>query len=223
MENIWKNSPVLKDQIFGRWTVVEQGEMKNKRRTVRCVCTCGVIKDVFPKNLLKGKSKSCGCLSAELASVRKKKHGQYKSLTWGKWNSMINRAVNYSSSNSFYYEERGITVSEDWQGENGFSNFLRDMGECPVGLTLDRIDNDRNYEKGNCQWATRNHQSTNKRPWRKGHSGRIGVHYDSSVNKWRASLVCKGVRHNSPKYSLLEDAVQAIEEMEIKFLGYNRS
>lgn len=62
------------------------------------------------------------------------------------------------------YADRGITVCERWLGKDGFANFLSDMGERPAGMTLDRVNNDGNYEPSNCRWATSSQQQRNKRP-----------------------------------------------------------
>ena len=74
---------------------------------------------------------------------------------------MIARCYNPKHPRFADYGGRGITVCERWLT---FANFLADMGEPPPGLTLDRIDNDGNYEPGNCRWATDTQQRTNKRP-----------------------------------------------------------
>jgi len=93
-----------------------------------------------------------------------KTHGMYKSITYSSWRSMIHRCTNVKGRQYPDYGGRGITVHEDWRK---FENFLADMGERPSrDYSLDRIDNDGNYEPSNCRWATRSEQQKNKRPAR---------------------------------------------------------
>lgn len=76
---------------------------------------------------------------------------------------MKDRCYNTSSQHYNYYGARGIDVQSDWIREDGFENFLNDMGFAPEGLTLERIDNNKGYSKSNCKWATWLEQSKNKR------------------------------------------------------------
>ena len=83
------------------------------------------------------------------------KFGGYKSPTYCTWFSM-----KYRCKKDERYSKRGITVCEEW---NNFENFLKDMGERPEGMSLDRIENDKGYYKENCRWATPLEQSLNRR------------------------------------------------------------
>lgn len=89
------------------------------------------------------------------------KHGMYGSSTYVSWRSMIARCCNSKHKAYRNYGGRGITVCERWR--NSFTDFLADMGERPEGTTLDRKENNGNYEPGNCRWATPKEQTRNRR------------------------------------------------------------
>ena len=87
-------------------------------------------------------------------------HGLSGTLAYSSWKTMVYRCTSPKSPNYAYYGGRGITVCERWLS---FENFYADMGERPHGMSIDRIDNSRGYEPGNCRWATRNTQQRNSR------------------------------------------------------------
>lgn len=92
-----------------------------------------------------------------------RKHGHasraLKSPTWTTWIGMIDRCTNPNNARWNRYGGRGVTVCARW---SVFTNFLADMGSRPHGMTIDRKNNDGNYEADNCRWATRNEQNANR-------------------------------------------------------------
>lgn len=162
----------LTGRKFGRLTVIKRASPTGERNTKwHCICECGNSTISWAMGLRCGGTKSCGCLSAEKASARIHKlisarttHNMTHSGTYKSWQMMKARCScpNYTQFKD--YGGRGITVCDRWLK---FENFLEDMGERPAGRTLDRINNDGNYEPSNCRWATRAEQNGNKRKKRR--------------------------------------------------------
>lgn len=91
------------------------------------------------------------------------KHGMSQTPTYSTWSSMHSRCTDPGNASYARYGGRGIRVCERWAD---FATFYSDMGDRPDGMTLDRIDNDGNYEPSNCRWATKAEQESNKsNPW----------------------------------------------------------
>lgn len=148
-------------QKFGRLLVTAQAESRAKSRRWVCTCDCGAEVVVPTYKLSTGNTKSCGCLKkdkiAESNKTCKTKHGRSKTREYKAWCNMMWRCIHKPDKN---YGLRGITVALELQE---FSVFFAYMGPCPKGLTLERIDVNKDYEKGNIRWATPDEQSRNKR------------------------------------------------------------
>ena len=145
---------------FGRWLVV--GYLgKIHRQMWLCRCDCGNEKGVRIDGLLNGRSKSCGCFSAERRKFCARTHGKTLHPAWRVWRGMLRRCLKAGSQAYANYGGRGISVCQRWK--DSFEDFCVDMGEVPKGGSLDRINNAGNYEPGNCKWSTRSEQCRNRR------------------------------------------------------------
>jgi hypothetical protein len=167
---------IIPGQRFGRWTAVEQTAdhvASSGRRYARwlCLCDCGNTKPIAPYSLTSGNSSSCGCFRAERVSECRTTHGHTRkrngqaSPEYKSWQGMLARCYRPSHNRFERYGARGITVCDRWNpAANGsFENFLSDMGPLrEKGLSIERINNDGNYEPTNCKWSSAKEQANNR-------------------------------------------------------------
>jgi len=161
--------PDLADRRFGRLVVIRRAASRRRRngnsqRFWLCRCDCGAEVEAKTSDLMRGATVSCGCFRRELTAPGHKAHNLTHGLslcdgrrspTYSTWMAMRQRCYNPRHRKYKFYGGRGITVCDRWL--NSFENFLADMGERPSDKTLHRIDHDRHYEPGNCEWRTPPH------------------------------------------------------------------
>lgn len=169
----------LTGERFGRLTVIKKSDRDSSNKILwECKCDCGTITKARTNSLTSGHTSSCGCFNKEISSKKAiemsgEKHpnfthghttkaNDFYSRTYKSWRAMKARCLNQNHKHYKFYGGKGIKICDRWLGKYGFDNFLKDMGERPVGKTLDRIESNGNYERSNCRWATPKEQAQNR-------------------------------------------------------------
>jgi len=165
---------------FGMLVVLQYAGTVKSHSQWNCQCECGNLVTKPGRHLLSGATRTCGCINAERAGNNFRTHGMRKSAEYRAWAGMLKRCRDKSLAN---YGGRGIAVCQRWA--DSFEAFFADMGTRPTPQhSIDRIDNDGNYEPSNCRWATKLEQGLNRR------TNRI-IEFDGramTVSQWESEM-----------------------------------
>lgn len=152
----------LTNREFGRLIVKYRVESKNGRAQWFCECKCGKTTIAAGKYIISGQTRSCGCLHLEKIAKGNPKHGMNRTPEHIAWKRMKARCYNIKGPDFADYGARGIVVCDGWL--HSFANFYANVGPRPSPQhSIDRINNNGNYEPGNVRWATSTQQARNKR------------------------------------------------------------
>jgi len=154
---------------------------------------CGIMVDMKEKDEITGKFT--------------KTHDKSRTRIYFAWQRMKQRCYDTNYSAYQYWGGRGIKVCDRWL--DSFDNFYDDMGDIPKGRSLDRINNDVDYCKSNCRWATPSVQAFNKRISSKNKSGSVGVFWDKSSNKWRSVITFNKKTQYLGSFDTMQEAIES--------------
>ena len=147
-------------QVFGKLYVLSRVPATGQARWL-CNCSCGEQTIQAGYDLRKGLIVSCGCTRREKLAVGLfTTHGMTRTKEYIAWLNMRNRCYRTNSRDYERYGAKGIIVCDAWR--DSFESFFLDMGKCPEGYSLDRVDSSANYESSNCRWASLETQANNK-------------------------------------------------------------
>jgi len=183
----WFRSVDLTGKRFGRLLVIERVGTRGRSVLWKCRCDCGNEKEIVSGSLINGNTKSCGCLQAQSAKEKHTTHGMKRTRIYNTWAKMIQRCNNQNEKCYQNYGGRGIRVCDNWSEFIPFYSWAMKNG-YDDSLSIDRINNDGNYEASNCKFSTSKEQANNRR-------GNVFYEYQGEIktlSQW--SDVCKASR-----------------------------
>ena len=178
--------PILLEDL-GMLYPTENSKRKKHYGIYKCGF-CGTEFRASTQHILRGETKSCGCYLKRRVSDTQKTHGLIGTRLYNIWANIKNRTLNLKNRQFPDYGGRGITICDEWKNDfMSFHDWAMSNGYSDE-LSIDRIDNDGNYEPNNCRWVTRNIQARNQRIPKNNTSGYRGVSYDKKANKYKAQI-----------------------------------
>ena len=185
------------------------------RKCRKALFQCGKCGSKFETTITKvsvNHTKSCGCYLREVMVEMKGTHGLTGHPMHNLWRNIKARTTNPNEKNYKYYGGRGIYIADYWA--NDAESFVKYVTSLPkynkrekCNLTLDRIDNDKSYIKGNLRWATPKEQNNNRRDRIDSASGYNGIYWRKEINKWVVYALAQGKRFYGGSFNVLADAV----------------
>jgi hypothetical protein len=199
-------------QKYGRLTALQINHRIKNLTFWEFICDCGNSHVANIANVRFGHTTSCGCVSREAIT----KHGMHKTSEYHAWNRMKQRCLNPQEPHYHNYGGRGITLCKRW--EESFDNFIADVGRKPTPRhSIDRIDNNGNYEPSNVKWSTQTQQCRNKRISKYNKTGCSGVWFNKRIGKFESSINVFQKKLILGYFASLEDAVAARKAAELKY------
>lgn len=203
--------------VVGNCIYFKDAASRNGRRRSLFKCPlCGSQFEAGLENVKRKATSSCGCLKKQMLIDKNYKHGLSNHKVYGIWAWMLDRCYRQNNKKHDSYGGRGIKVCDEWRHDfKSFYDYVTSLDnynedELGInGLTIDRIDNDSNYEPGNLRWATRKQQVLNRRLSTNNTSGYSGIHYAKKNNKWIATIGKDYRRSYLGWFNKIEDAVNA--------------
>ena len=200
-------------QIGEAYMKFPTSKSKHRSKYAKFLCECGKEFETMTKSVTSGDTNSCGCYKVRKIKSRNTKHGMTGTRLHNIWSSMIKRTTVVDGVGNANYGARGISVCDEWK--NDFMSFYAwaNSNGYSDGLTIDRIDNDGDYEPSNCRWTTRVIQSCNTRRIRANNtSGHRGVSFNKEKNRWVVQISVNKNRKTIGYFNSLDDASNAYDK-----------